>query len=89
MGFRGSSLGHIQMAAVGVVWLQAARSPALLWGVFLQGRLLLIQQVPLSTLCLLHSCCALLCYKAACCEHEDTVRGNMGYSSPPALAAVI
>lgn len=36
------------MAAVGLVWLQAARSPALLWGVFLPGRLLLVQQVPLS-----------------------------------------
>lgn len=37
------------MAAVGAVWLQAARLPVLLEDVFLQGRLLLIQQVPLST----------------------------------------
>lgn len=41
------------------------------------------------TICLPHSCCALLCYKAACCEHEDTIGRNVGYSSSPALAAVI
>lgn len=35
--FRVSSLGHVQMAALVAVWLPAAASPVLLWGVFLQS----------------------------------------------------
>lgn len=78
------------MAAVGAVWLQAARSPALLWGVFFTGQVdANSTSASQYTICLIHSCCALLCYKAACCEHEDTIRGNVGYSSSPALAALI